>query len=63
MVSQAHLSSALANPWATTVLSGAVTPRELRSNVAALAAEGFRAPDLAEPPDAYWSARARRPWR
>ena len=61
------LAAALANPWADVVLSGAVTPAQLESNLAALRVE----PDdgeleelgaLAEPPDAYWQARAALAW-
>ena len=59
------LAAALANPWATIVLSGAVTPGQLRANLAALTV-GSLPPDLAdlaEPPGAYWATRAARPWR
>ncbi len=56
------LAAALANPWAGVVLSGAVTRRQLRSNLAALAVGGLPPLDLAEPPGAYWAARAARPW-
>ena len=59
------LAAALANPWATIVLSGAVTPGQLRANLAALTVGGLPPDlaDLAEPPGAYWAARAARPWR
>lgn len=61
------IAAALAQPWADVVLSGAVTPAQLRSNVAA---EAVRLPDgvleelagLAEEPGRYWAARSRRPW-
>jgi aryl-alcohol dehydrogenase-like predicted oxidoreductase len=61
------LAAALAQPWAGVVLSGAVTPRQLESNVAALdvavpvdsLAELAR---LAEPSGAYWATRASLPW-
>jgi aryl-alcohol dehydrogenase-like predicted oxidoreductase len=59
------LAAALANPWATIVLSGAVTPGQLRANLATLTV-GSLPPDLAdlaEPPGAYWATRAARPWR
>lgn len=59
------LAAALANPWATIVLSGAVTSGQLHANLAALTA-GELPPDLAdlaEPPDEYWATRAARPWR
>jgi aryl-alcohol dehydrogenase-like predicted oxidoreductase len=61
------IAAVLANPWADVVLSGAVTPAQLESNVAALKAE-FAAHELeelatlAEPPDQYWQERATLPW-
>ena len=58
------LAAALAQPWATRVLSGAVTPEQVRSN--ASAADLELPPDaldgLAEEPAAYWAARSRRAW-
>ncbi len=61
------LAAALAQPWATRVLSGAVTPEQVRSNAAA--AEVVLPPDvldelagLAEAPQDYWAARSRRTW-
>jgi aryl-alcohol dehydrogenase-like predicted oxidoreductase len=57
------LGAALANPWATVVLSGAVTAEQLRANLAALTVGGLPPLDLAEPPEAYWARRASRPWR
>jgi len=57
------LAAALANPWAGVVLSGAVTPAQLQANLAALAVSDLPQLDLAEPPAAYWAARAARPWR
>lgn len=59
------LAAALAEPWAVIVLSGAVTYTQLTENLAALTVSGLNAMelDLAEPADAYWSARSRRPWR
>jgi aryl-alcohol dehydrogenase-like predicted oxidoreductase len=59
------LAAALANPWATIVLSGAVTTGQLRANLAALTV-GELPPDLAdlaESPEMYWATRAARPWR
>ncbi len=62
------IAAALAAPWATRVLSGAVTPSQVRSNAAAssvvLPAE-VRAElaALAQDPRDYWAARSRRPWR
>ncbi len=57
------IAAALANPWASVVLSGAVTPGQLESNLAALAVTEIPRPGLAEPPAAYWSARSGRPWQ
>jgi aryl-alcohol dehydrogenase-like predicted oxidoreductase len=57
------LAAALANPWASVVLSGAVTEPQLRANLAALTVGPLPTLDLAESPAAYWSARAARPWR
>jgi aryl-alcohol dehydrogenase-like predicted oxidoreductase len=58
------LAAALAQPWADVVLSGAVTPEMLRSN---LEARSLRLdPDLLdalrEDPDDYWRSRAELPW-
>ena len=61
------LAAVLANPWADVVLSGAVTPAQLESNVAALQIE-LRAEalqelaSLAEPPEQYWQERANLAW-
>jgi aryl-alcohol dehydrogenase-like predicted oxidoreductase len=59
------LAAALANPWATVVLSGAATPAQLHDNLAALTVGGLppELAELAEPPEAYWTSRAARPWR
>ncbi len=60
------IAAALAQPWATVALSGAVSAAQLQANVAALRLDV--GPDvaadlgLAEPAAAYWSARAARPW-
>ena len=61
------LAAALTQPWAARVLSGAVTPEQVRSNAAA--ADLDLPPDalhvlagLAEEPAAYWAARSRRSW-
>lgn len=62
------ISAALAQPWATVVLSGAVSTAQLQSNVAALRlAEptGFVSEltkTMAESPPAYWAERSARPW-
>ena len=63
------LAAALAQPWANIVLSGAVTPAQVRSNVAGLGLAhelgGERlAPldDLAEDPLTYWVTRSGLAW-
>jgi aryl-alcohol dehydrogenase-like predicted oxidoreductase len=61
------LAAVLANPWADVVLSGAVTPAQLESNLAGLRV-AFRADELeelttlAEPADQYWQERATLTW-
>ena len=57
------LAAALASPWASVVLSGAVTPAQLGQNLAALTVGGLPELDLAESPGAYWAARSARPWQ
>ncbi|MCS5722108.1 aldo/keto reductase [Herbiconiux sp. CPCC 203407] len=58
------LGAVVAEPWADIVLTGAVTRRQLRENVAArpprVPADALAA--LAEPPEQYWAARSARPW-
>ncbi|HXZ98711.1 MAG TPA: aldo/keto reductase [Candidatus Binatia bacterium] len=69
------IAAALAQPWATLVLSGAVTADQLRSNLSADAVAGawagrtaagqappWAAVDLAEPATEYWRRRAQRTW-
>ncbi|MFB3738476.1 MAG: aldo/keto reductase [Candidatus Velamenicoccus archaeovorus] len=59
------IAVALANPWADVVLSGAVTPAQLESNLRALEvelADPERLTGLAEPPERYWATRAGLPW-
>ena len=63
------LAVALAEPWAGTVLSGAASVEQLRSNLAALGIEARAAgrvrealAALREPPGAYWRRRAAMPW-
>jgi len=56
------LAAALAQPWASVVLSGAVTPAQLGANLAALTVGELPVLDLAEAPGAYWAQRAARPW-
>jgi aryl-alcohol dehydrogenase-like predicted oxidoreductase len=61
------IAAALAQPWSGVVLSGAVTPEQLSSNLAALdlklsAGDLFELTALAEPPEKYWATRAALPW-
>ena len=61
------LAAVLDQPWADVVLSGAVPPDQLRSNLAALDVVvddrlRSRLSDLAEPAEQYWSERARLAW-
>jgi aryl-alcohol dehydrogenase-like predicted oxidoreductase len=56
------LAAALAQPWASVVLSGAVTRTQLDENLAALTVAQLPALSLAEDPGAYWAERAARPW-
>jgi len=75
LVSQSHewtndavaIAAALAQPWSDVVLSGAVTPAQVVSNLAAT--DLALSPDdlaelavLAEPPERYWATRASLPW-
>ena len=62
------IAAAMGNAWADVVLSGAVTPAQVRSNVRAaeLALPGDDLAALAEvatPPDVYWERRSTLPWR
>src|SRR5204863_8906689 len=60
----AALVSALTQPWADIVLSGAATVDHLRSNVAApdhdVDLDAFAS--IVEPPEQYWATRASLPW-
>jgi aryl-alcohol dehydrogenase-like predicted oxidoreductase len=61
------LAAVLAQPWADIVLSGAATPAQLQSNVAARRVqlspqELEELAVLAEPPRDYWAARSRLKW-
>jgi aryl-alcohol dehydrogenase-like predicted oxidoreductase len=56
------LAAALAQPWASVVLSGAVTRAQLTENLAALTVGLLPALNLAEASVAYWQERAARPW-
>jgi aryl-alcohol dehydrogenase-like predicted oxidoreductase len=66
-VDQLATAAALAQPWAWRVLSGAVSPDQLHSNIRAtcltLPADVLAELEtLAEHPGPYWASRARRPW-
>jgi aryl-alcohol dehydrogenase-like predicted oxidoreductase len=61
------LAAVLNQPWADVVLSGAVAPEQLRSNLTALDIVfdnplQARLGHLAEPAEQYWSERARLAW-
>lgn len=57
------LGAALAQPWADVVLSGAVTPGQLKANLAARTPTEIRnLTDLAMDPGGYWFARAALAW-
>jgi aryl-alcohol dehydrogenase-like predicted oxidoreductase len=60
------LASALSQPWADMVLSGAATVAQLRSNLEALEVTTPVDPDrlatLALDPQSYWDQRAAMPW-
>lgn len=58
------IAAVLANPWVHVVLSGAATPAHVASNAGAITREpeAGAMTGLAEPPDAYWRARAARAW-
>jgi len=61
------IAAALAQPWSDVVLSGAVTPAQIASNVGAadvlLGTEDLESlSELAEPPDRYWATRASLAW-
>lgn len=61
------IAAALAQPWSDVVLSGAVTPAQISSNLAAAkmilsAADLLALAELAEPPDRYWATRASLAW-
>jgi aryl-alcohol dehydrogenase-like predicted oxidoreductase len=58
------IGAAVAHPWADIVLSGAVTRRQLRENLAAKvpAVSAERLAALAESPEQYWAERSARAW-
>jgi aryl-alcohol dehydrogenase-like predicted oxidoreductase len=61
------LAAIMARPWVDVVLSGAVSPEMLRSNLAARDLDWSdeletRLAELVEQPDAYWATRASLAW-
>jgi aryl-alcohol dehydrogenase-like predicted oxidoreductase len=60
------IGAALAQPWATVVLSGAVSADQMAGNLTALRLAGFLASQLtetmAESATDYWAERSARPW-
>jgi aryl-alcohol dehydrogenase-like predicted oxidoreductase len=58
------LGSVLSQPWADVVLSGAVTRRQLQSNLTALEVlvNAETLPPIATSPEEYWTARSRLAW-
>jgi aryl-alcohol dehydrogenase-like predicted oxidoreductase len=61
------IATALTQPWADVVLSGAVTEEQLRSNLAGAEVELSDGDldalaELAQPPDLYWERRSKLPW-
>jgi aryl-alcohol dehydrogenase-like predicted oxidoreductase len=63
-VERIAMATALAQPWADVVLSGAVTTTHLLDHVAALELSGdaTRIASVAEAPDAYWQRRQNLEW-
>jgi aryl-alcohol dehydrogenase-like predicted oxidoreductase len=56
------IAAALAQPWASIVLSGAATVAQLESNLRALEIPAPEIPSLAGPAGEYWAERSARPW-
>jgi aryl-alcohol dehydrogenase-like predicted oxidoreductase len=66
-IDQVAVAAALGQPWADVVLSGAVTPAQLESNLGALdlsltERDWDQLGSVIEDPRAYWDARAALPW-
>jgi aryl-alcohol dehydrogenase-like predicted oxidoreductase len=66
-VDRLAIAAVLAEPWAHTVLSGAVDAAQVRSNAAAVEVKipdevADELLDLAEPAEQYWAARSARSW-
>jgi len=58
-------AAALGNPWVDVVLSGAVTEGQLLTNLRSLdiTMDLNALPVVAQPPEEYWTARSKLPWR
>jgi aryl-alcohol dehydrogenase-like predicted oxidoreductase len=56
------LAFALQQPFVDVVLSGASTVDQVRQNAASLSVGALDLPDLAEPPEQYWTTRSRLSW-
>lgn len=61
------IAAVLARPWTDVALSGAATPEQLRSNLAALTLDWSaeldgELADLSEPSERYWSTRSELRW-
>ena len=61
-VDELAIAVALAQPWVSRVLTGAVTPAQIERNLRAAALSVDPALTLAETPADYWATRSRRPW-
>ncbi len=58
------IAAVVAQPWSDVVLSGAVNPAMLSSNLRALELDTVpELPELAEPAERYWSTRSSLPWQ
>jgi aryl-alcohol dehydrogenase-like predicted oxidoreductase len=56
------IAAALAQPWVSVVLSGAVSMDQLKSNLSGLEISAATPPDVVAPAAEYWAARSARPW-
>jgi aryl-alcohol dehydrogenase-like predicted oxidoreductase len=56
------LAAVLAQPWVDVALSGAATPAQLESNLAALEIDTEPLDGLVEDPETYWEKRSELPW-
>jgi aryl-alcohol dehydrogenase-like predicted oxidoreductase len=56
------LAFVLSQPWVDITLSGAVTAKQLQSNLSALDVDPPRLDDIVEDPATYWHERSELPW-